>query len=179
LGDQRGGSVYLRLSTRRIDQRERPLDTGLADQIIEGGYWLHPPADGASLVIAYMGVMAPQALEAHKAMTQHEPGAGLLAVTSADRLHRGWLAAQRERQVGERETTAAIERLLEPLASNARLVTVSDSHPAVLSWLGAVRGQRVNALGVEQFGQSGTLSELYETYQLDVASIVQACQRRN
>jgi pyruvate dehydrogenase E1 component len=42
-----------------------------------------------------------------------------------------------------------------------------------------VRGQRVNALGVEQFGQSGTLSELYETYQLDVASIVQACQRRN
>ena len=179
LGDQRGGSVYLRLSTRRIDQRERPLDTGLADQIIEGGYWLCPPANGASLVIAYMGVMAPQALEAHKAMTAHEPGAGLLAVTSADRLHRGWLAAQRARQVGERETTAAIERLLEPLAGNARLVTVSDSHPAVLSWLGAVRGQRVNALGVEQFGQSGTLSELYETYQLDVASIVQACQRRN
>ena len=177
LGDQHGGSVYLRLSTRRVEQLEREVDPTLAARIIEGGYWLRAPAAGADLVIAYMGTMAPQVLEAHVAITAQNAGVGVLAVTSADRLHRGWLAAQRQRQAGSHESVAAVETLLAPLAEDARIVTVSDSHPAALSWLGAVRGQQVRALGVEQFGQSGTLSELYETYQLDNTSIIEACRR--
>ncbi|MEE2802811.1 MAG: hypothetical protein VYB37_00005, partial [Pseudomonadota bacterium] len=65
--------------------------------------------------------------------------------------------------------------LLSPLAPDARIVTLSDAHPAVLSWLGSVLGQSVRALGVETFGQSGTLSELYETYRLDEDSLLAAC----
>jgi pyruvate dehydrogenase E1 component len=54
-------------------------------------------------------------------------------------------------------------------------VTVLDGHPAVLSWLGAVRGQRVVPLGVERFGQSGDIPDLYRRYGLDEEAILDAC----
>ena len=43
LSDHRGGSVYLRLTTRRIEQFDREIDGTLTDEIIDGGYWLVPP----------------------------------------------------------------------------------------------------------------------------------------
>ena len=122
-----------------------------------------------------MGALAPQALQAYEQIAATIPGTGLLAVTSADRLHRGWLAAQREQRAGRSDITSTVEALLSPLAPDARIVTLSDAHPAVLSWLGSVLGQSVRALGVETFGQSGTLSELYETYRLDEDSLLAAC----
>jgi len=51
---------------------------------------------------------------------------------------------------------------------------VVDGHPATLSWLGAVRGQRVSPLGVERFGQTGDLPDLYAAYRLDAAAITDA-----
>jgi pyruvate dehydrogenase E1 component len=98
----------------------------------------------------------------------------LLAVTSADRLNAGWQAAQRERQAGPTTKQAAIERLLAPLASDASLVTVIDGHPATLAWLGGVRGYRVQALGVEHFGQSGDVTELHAVYRIDEDAILDA-----
>ncbi len=64
-----------------------------------------------------------------------------------------------------------------PLAPDAGLVTLIDGHPATLSWLGAVRGHRVQALGVEHFGQSGALSELHAKYRLDADAdaLLDAC----
>ena len=50
-----------------------------------------------------------------------------------------------------------------------------DGHPASLDWLGGVRGQRVGALGVDRFGQSGDLPALYAEYGLDEAAILDAC----
>ena len=41
-----GGSVYLRLSTRPLDQPERTLDPALAEAIVAGAYWLREPAPG-------------------------------------------------------------------------------------------------------------------------------------
>ncbi|MFN7167407.1 MAG: 1-deoxy-D-xylulose-5-phosphate synthase N-terminal domain-containing protein, partial [Pannonibacter sp.] len=41
--DVTGGSVYLRLSTRSIEQPPRAVDQTLADGIIRGAYWLNPP----------------------------------------------------------------------------------------------------------------------------------------
>jgi pyruvate dehydrogenase E1 component len=55
-------------------------------------------------------------------------------------------------------------------------VTVTDGHPSVLTWLGAVAGHRVCGLGVDRFGESGTLTELYQAYQLDAQSILSACR---
>jgi pyruvate dehydrogenase E1 component len=54
---------------------------------------------------------------------------------------------------------------------------VLDGHPATLAWLGAVRGHRVQSLGVEHFGQSGSLSDLYAAYRIDTDAILDACAR--
>jgi pyruvate dehydrogenase E1 component len=174
LRDSRGGSVYLRLSTRSIDQPARDLDAALKDRIIAGGYWLRPPAPGAELAIVYSGAVAPEALAAWEQVIEDVPGAGLLAVTSADRLNAEWTAAQRARQGGETKARSHVEQLLGDLAPDAALVTVLDGHPATLAWLGAVRGHRVASLGVEHFGQSGDIPDLYRTYGLDADSILDA-----
>ncbi|WP_114391817.1 transketolase-like TK C-terminal-containing protein [Oleisolibacter albus] len=168
-----GGSLYLRLSTRSIDQPARPLDTAA---VIEGGYWLKPPAADADLAIIAMGTVLPEALEAHAQLLEDVPGAGLLAVTSADRLHAGWSAARKARQQGG-AADSPVERLLGALSPQARLVTVVDGHPATLSWLGAVRGHRVAPLGVEQFGQSADIPDLYRAMGIDADGILDAAAR--
>jgi pyruvate dehydrogenase E1 component len=63
------------------------------------------------------------------------------------------------------------------LPLNARLVTVADAHPAVLAWLGGVAGHRVSALGLDSFGQSGDIQDLYRTYSLDTDAIIDAAAR--
>ena len=152
--------------------------------MIAGGYWLRPPAPGAELAIVYCGAVAAEALAAHQEILDDLPGAGLLAVTSADRLNAGWHAAEQARRgagisggaaAAGRDTLAAVESLLGPLAPDAALVTVIDGHPATLSWLGAVRGHSVQALGVEHFGQSGDLADLYRHYRIDTEAILDAC----
>jgi len=101
-------------------------------------------------------------------------------LTSPDRLHADWLGAQRERGRTSGmvdRAPAPIERLLAPLSRDARIVTVMDGHPLALSWLGSVRGQRVVPLGIEKFGQSGDIQDLYATYKLDAAAIIDAVAR--
>ena len=83
-------------------------------------------------------------------------------------------AAQRESSIDQ---PSPIESLLAPLSRDARLVTVLDGHPLALSWLGSVRGHRVVPLGIEGFGQSGDIPDLYRTYRLDAAAIVDAVAR--
>ena len=97
------------------------------------------------------------------------PGVGLLSVTSPDQLHADWLEAQRAGRGGSHAG-----RLLSALAPAAGLITVLDGHPATLSWLGSVARHRVRALGVEKFGQSGDIPDLYRTYGIDADAIVDA-----
>ncbi|HWT99453.1 MAG TPA: hypothetical protein VN229_17615, partial [Terriglobales bacterium] len=78
------------------------------------------------------------------------------------------------RQHGDPAALSTIEELLMPLAAKARLVTVLDGHPTTLSWLGGVHGHNVQALGVEHFGQTGTIQDLYARYRIDAAAIVEA-----
>jgi pyruvate dehydrogenase E1 component len=175
LRDAKGGSVYLRLSTRALDQPERAMTPALRHGVIAGGYWLAEPAEGAEIAIAYAGAVAPEAAEAHRAILEDSPGAGLLAVTSADRLNAGWHAAERARQAGTRDAVAHVERLLGRLAPDAGLVTITDGHPAALEWLGGVAGHRIKPLGVEHFGQSGDIPDLYAHYRLDREALLDAC----
>jgi pyruvate dehydrogenase E1 component len=161
-----GGSVYLRLTTRQLDQPERAITPELAAAVLAGGYWLAPPQPGAELAIACAGAVTPEALEALAAVREDVPDAGLLLVTSADRLHADW------RRRGRASDAA---RLLAPLAGDAALVTVLDGHPATLSWLGSVLGHRVRALGVDRFGQSADLPDLYRVHGLDADAILDAC----
>ena len=178
LADDAGGSVYLRLSTRKVDQPEREIDAALERDILAGAYWMRRPAEGASLAVVYTGAVAPEAMEAHATAVESNPGAGLLAVTSADRLWRGWSATRRARRAGVTGSAGAesrVETLLAPLARDARIVTVIDGHPATLGWLGSVRGHRVEPLGVDRFGQSGALPDLYREHGIGVEAIVEAC----
>jgi pyruvate dehydrogenase E1 component len=170
-----GGSVYLRLSTRPLEQPERELTTELRAAFVEGAYWLAEPRKGAELAIVAQGPVVAEAREAFQQIVDDVPGAGLLVVTSPDRLHADWVARQRERTVDGAPCT--IERLLAPLSSRAGLVTVVDGHPATLSWLGSVRRHRVSALGVDKFGQSGNIPDLYREYHLDADAIVDAAAR--
>ncbi len=168
-----GGSVYLRLSTRPIDQPQRSLDEEARRAIIAGAYWLAPPASGAELAIVACGAVMPEAEAARRAILEDAAGAGLLAVTSPDRLHADWLRSNIE----GRPERSHIRRLLSSLAPDAGLVSIIDGHPAALSWLGAVGGHRVEALGVERFGQSGDIAELYRAYGLDREAILDAAAR--
>ena len=168
-----GSAVWLRLSTRQLEQPARALD---ARAVIEGAHWVvPPPADGARIAIGYQGPVAPEAMAAFAELSAEEPGAGLLAITSPDRLHAGWLAALRARRNGERTAVSHVERVLAPLASRGALVTVLDGHPATHAWLGAVHGQRVVPLGPDHFGQSGDLPDLYREYGIDADAILDAC----
>jgi len=167
-----GSAVWLRLSTRALAQPERKLDPA---GVIAGGYWMVPPGPGSKLAIAYQGPIAPEVQEAFDAIREDVPDAGLLAVTSPDRLQAGWLESRRGRRQGKASEASAIETLLAPLDRNAALVTILDGHPAAHAWLGAVRGQRVVPLGVDRFGQAGDLPDLYAAYGLDAAAILDAC----
>ncbi len=167
-----GSSVWLRLSTRQLEQPARALD---AVAVIAGAHWVVPPADGARIAIGYQGPVAPEALAAFGELQAEESGAGLLAITSPDRLHAGWLAAMRSRREGAQGAVSHIERVLAPLARGAALVTVLDGHPATHAWLGAVRGQRVVPLGPDRFGQSGDIPDLYREYGIDADAILDAC----
>ena len=173
--DHDGGSVYLRLSTRPLEQPRRDMTDALRQAIIAGGYWLREPAPGASLAIVYTGAVAPDAIAAFEQVLEDIPGAGLLAVTSADRLNAGWHAELAAVRAGHPVEPCLARRLLAPLAPDAVLVTVLDGHPATLSWLGGVHGHRVKPLGVEHFGQSGTIPQLYRKYGLDADAILDAC----
>jgi pyruvate dehydrogenase E1 component len=166
-----GGSVYLRLSTRVIDQPQRDF-AAIADDVIAGGYWLREPAPGAELAIVCSGVVAPEAIVAHEAILEDIPGAGLLAVTSADRLYADWQAATRAHARGPDAAPSHVENLLGRLAPDAGLVTVLDGHPATLAWMGSVANHDIAALGVDGFGQSGNLADLYRTYGIDADAIL-------
>ena len=176
LREETGGSVYLRLSTRTIDQLQRELTPALRAEIIDGAYWLRRPGPNAQVVVAYAGAMAPEAIEAVGLIAEDRRDVGLLAVTSADRLNAGWTAAQRARERGLVHAKSHIERLLAEVPSHCGLVTVLDGHPAALAWLGSVMGHRTRSLGVEHFGQTGTIQDLYRHFGIDAQGIIAAAE---
>jgi pyruvate dehydrogenase E1 component len=149
-----GGAVYVRLSTRPLDQPERQLDDRQVQDLLAGAYWQVPPGPKADVAIVYTGVVAPEALDAFQQILEDVPDAGLLAVPSPDRLHHEWTAALAARARGIR-TFSHVERLLGMLPRQAGLATVIDGPPATLSWLGGVVdiAWRVRR---GAFGQSGT-----------------------
>jgi len=157
-----GGAVYLRLSTKPLAQPQRTLDEYQTNQIISGAYWVHRPDPDAKFIIAYTGAVAPEAIAAHKKI----PGAGLMAITSADRLYQDWR---------DKGVSSYIAGMLSSLPQpDCALITVLDGHPATLSWLGGVCGHRVQPLGVSDFGQSADLIDLYAVHEIDEAAILRA-----
>jgi pyruvate dehydrogenase E1 component len=176
LRDETGGSIYLRLSTRPIEQIKRDMTPALRQSIVDGAYWLRQPGPNCQVVVAYSGAVAPEAIQAIGLMAEDRRDVGLLAVTSADRLNAGWTAACRARERGLVHARSHIERLFAGVPRHCGIVSVIDGHPATLAWLGAVAGHRARPLGVEHFGQTGSITELYRHYGIDANAIIAAAE---
>jgi len=176
LRDETGGSVYLRLTTRPLEQLGLKArdDQAFRQGVVDGAYWLREPGPNCEVVIAYQGCVAPEAIEAAGRIGNDRRDIGVLAITSADRLNSGWTAARRARARGHREATSQIERLMAEVPRDATLITVTDGHPATLAWIGSVMGHRTAPLGVEHFGQTGTIADLYRHFMIDADAIVAA-----
>ena len=127
------------------------------------------------MALVYAGAVAPEVLEARDALAEDLGEVGVLAVTSAERLHADWRCAQRVRGegvAGEEDALSHVERLLARTRPDCALITVHDGHPAALSWLGSATGRPIYPLGVAEFGQSGDIPDLYRRYRLDAEAII-------
>jgi pyruvate dehydrogenase E1 component len=169
-----GGSVYLRLSTRALEQPQRTLEDREKLDVLRGAYWVAAPTRDTELALVYCGVVAPEVAAAHAALLEDLPGTALLAVTSPDMLYQDWTRARRNAADGHPSDASHIENLLAGLPPRANLVTVLDGHPATLAWLGSVNGHRVAALGVTHFGQSGDIPDLYRLHRIDTDAVLDA-----
>ncbi len=173
LRDETGGSIYLRLTTNPIEQPGKRVDDEFRQGAIDGAYWLRKPGPNCEVVIAYQGAIAPEAIKAAGAICEGRRDIGVLAVTSADRLNAGWTAAQRARSRGNKAALSHIEALMSDLPRHCKLITVIDGHPATLSWLGSVHGHPTIPMGVEHFGQTGTIGDLYRHHCIDADAIIE------
>ena len=164
-----GGSVYLRLSTKPVEQPQREMTPELAADIIKGAYWLRKPGPNCELVIAYQGVIAQEAILAAGHLGEFRRDIGVLAITSADRIY-----AEFKTQSHNLNKTSHIETLLADVPNYAKMLTVIDGHPATLTWLGGVRGNPTISHGVDHFGQTGKINDLYQHFAIDHESLVRS-----
>lgn len=175
LGREDGTAAYLRLSTRPIDQalacvpedpRERELRR---EQVLAGGYRLRAAAGTPEVTLVGMGVMMPELLAAADELTAAGIALDAVCLTSPDLIFRALQARQ-----GLREGDDGILELLFPSQRTSPLVTVLDGHPHTLSFLAAIAGAPIACLGVQDFGQSGDVQDLYRHFGIDADTIVGA-----
>ncbi len=176
LGRPGGRSAYFRLSTRPLDQglAAVPDDDGLRAerrrQALAGGYRLRASTLGRApeVVIAVMGALVPEAMRAAEVLERDGgTAAEVVCVTSADLLFRAHRAER-----GLDRTEPGILGELFPV--RAPVVTVLDGHPHALAFLGGALRVASTPLGVDDFGQSGDIGDLYERYAVDSETIVGA-----
>ena len=122
------------------------------------------------------GAVAPEAIEAVGLMAEDRRDVGLLAVTSADRLTPAGRRRSGRASAASCMRAAISSGCSRTLPPHCGIVTVIDGHPATLAWLGAVAGHRTRSLGVEHFGQTGTIPDLYRHYGIDAKAIVAAAE---
>jgi pyruvate dehydrogenase E1 component len=178
------GSYYVRLTTRGIDQqpfqaaRDRMGDAILRRQVLAGGYRLIDAAEAAAagappVYLVGCGAVLPEVLAAAAELADEGIAATVVDVTSPDRLYRAW---QRTLRQGVRTATAPsiAGALRSAFPDRAPVVTVHDAASHTMSWVGSALGVPAVSLGVDGFGQSGAVADLYRAHDLDWGSIVNA-----
>lgn len=182
LGTEDGTSSYLRLSTRPIDQK--PFETLLAARgteslradVLHGGYRLVEPDGDADLVIAATGAVVPEAVAAAAMLADEGVRAVVLDLTSPDRLYRSWRMSLRNAARLANATPAShhLDTLIRPSERRLPILTVHDAASHTMAWLGSVHGARVVPVGIDDFGQSGTIADLYGVFDLLPEQLVNA-----
>jgi pyruvate dehydrogenase E1 component len=184
LCDPDGDAMYLRLSTRPIDQapfeaaRARLGDEQLRTDVLAGGYRLveGAGADGPTVNLVASGAVVPEAVAAAALLADEGVVAHVIDVTSMGRLYAGWRSPL---LAGARTGTTAtgdpqLARLLPEADRGAPIVTVHDAASHALAWVGSVFGAPVVPVGVDAFGQSGSIPELYGVFDLLPEQLVNA-----
>jgi len=166
---ENGGSVYLRLSTRSIEQPHRQIDESLKENILKGGYWLKKPGANPHIIIIYQGVIANEVIEAASMLGERFKDIGVLSVTSSDNLFHDW--KNTSSNFSSQKAQSHIETLLSSIPKDTKLITVIDGHPMTLSWVGSVYGHKTITLGVDRFGQTGNIKDLFSEFEIDSNSI--------
>ena len=174
LGREGGSSSYLRLSSRMLDQTIAavPRDPAARErrrrQAVSGGYALQR-AERPVVTLVGMGALMPEVLAAAERLREQGVACDVICVTSADLLYRSARARQ-----GRGDGDAAVVGQLLPIERATPMVTVLDGHPHTLAFLATVNGVRSVNLGVTEFGQTGTLHELYRANGIGPDAIVEA-----
>ena len=180
LSDPLRDSLYLRLSTRPLDQQpfadatQRLGREQLRSDVLAGGYRLREPSkalvdagDGAHVTLVGSGAVLPEVLAAAELLEAEGVSATVIDATSLDRLYRGWRGATAERaRSGGGRPTFHLQKLFAPHERRFPIVTVHDAASHAMAWMGSVFGAPTVAVGVDSFGQSGSIPELYEHFGL-------------
>ena len=186
---RRESSTYLRLTTKPVDQslfpdiedpeqRER-----LRRQVLAGAYRLRDcrgmPAYSPGKNVVHLfaaGAMTPEAVSAHEALHREGIFVNVYNITGPGPLYDDYQRASAPTPADEKRRPSWLEQLVPAAERAAPIVTVTDAHPHCLAWIGGALGARVHPLGVVGFGQSGSLPDVYRTYQIDAESISNTCR---
>jgi pyruvate dehydrogenase E1 component len=175
LGREDGTSSYLRLSTRPVEQAlaDVPEDQQARElrrrQVLAGGYRLRESAGAPDVTLVGMGAIVPELLGAADELTAAGIAVDAICLTSPDLIFRALQTRQ-----GLYDGEDAVLDELFGAERTAPIVSVLDGHPHTLSFLAAIAGAPLACLGVQDFGQSGDVQDLYRHFGIDADTIVGA-----
>jgi pyruvate dehydrogenase E1 component len=178
---EHGRPLYLRLSTRPVDQtpfeaavNRLGVDT-LRRQVLDGAYVLatwrtnHPElADAPRVLLCASGTLVPETVLAAEQLWREGVAADVINIVSARALYERFVKSRKQ---GDQDPFAWL------FADGERttpIVTVHDAASHALAWLGSVYGAKVTSLGVDDFGLSGSRGDLYHHFGVSCAHIVEA-----
>ena len=142
--DPDGESLYLRLSTKPIDQRpftefvQRVGEDAAHADVVRGAYRLREPGSSTDRVIlATCGAMVPETLAAAEVLeTEEGVSATVLVPHRPDRLYHDWRAARtRPLEDGRPPGESHLARLVTGQEQGVPVVTVLDGASHALAWI--------------------------------------------
>ncbi|MAH88904.1 MAG: transketolase [Pelagibacterales bacterium] len=161
-----GTSIYFRLSTKKLIQPNRTLSKKDQKEIINGCYWFKRPKTKQSIILICTGVIIGEVEKMRKEIIDEEIDLGILIATSPDKLYADWMNSKKD------NSYCHIEETLKSINRNSLIITIIDAHSSSLSWIGSVLGHKVYPMGINKFGQSGDLNEIYRYTNIDFKSII-------
>ncbi len=161
-----GTSIYFRLTTKKLIQPNRKLSRIDQKDIINGCYWFKKPKTKQPIILICTGVIVGEVEKFKKEIVDEEIDLGIIVATSPDKLYSDWMSSKKD------NSCSHIEKILGSINRNSLIISIIDAHSSSLSWVGSVLGHKVCPMGLNKFGQSGDLNEVYSYTNIDFKSII-------
>ena len=179
-------AFYFRLTTRSIEQqpfhdaKQHLGEATLRSQVLAGAYRLVDGRNALSKIdnhlapvvyLAASGAVMPEVLAAAKQLAEEGVVAHVVDITSLGRVFGSW---QRTLKQGIRTaSTPSLPGVLRAtFTEKAPIVSIHDGSSHAMAWLGSALGVPQVAMGVDNFGQSGNIPDLYAIHDLNTESII-------